>query len=176
MKLVACVLACLSLSVLAQTPVKAADVPVDVPVQDKITALRKQGAEALSRERVRRKVDLCAHPLDGSDPAVGNCWLREGRKTDANYTAYVRSIGGLLRLSLQTNRDAPLPAGSPQRLEFDTAEATWLSYRKQTCDAMTAQWEGGTLYRTAYPKCLVTVTWNHMNELDGLYSELWDGR
>jgi uncharacterized protein YecT (DUF1311 family) len=167
MKLVACLLAWLSLSFLAQTPVK----PADVPVQDKITALQKQGAEALNRERARSKANLCAHPGDGSDPAVGNCWLREGRTTDADYTAYVRSIGAFLRLSQQANRTTPLPAGPPQHLEFDTAEATWLSYRKQACDAMTAQWEGGTLGRTAYPKCLVTVTWDHMNELDDLYSD-----
>jgi uncharacterized protein YecT (DUF1311 family) len=162
MRLVAYPVAYLSLSLLAQTPVKAAD----VSTQDKITALQKQGAEALNRERARTKAELCTHAGDGSDPAVGNCWLREGRTTDANYSAYVRSIGALLRLSLQANQ------GSPQHLEFDTAEATWLSYRKQTCTAMIAQWEGGTLGRTAYPKCLVTVTWSHMNELDELYSGL----
>lgn len=167
MKLVAYLFACLS-SMLAQTAVKAAA----VPTQDKISALQKQGTEALNLERARSKANLCAHALDGSDPAVGNCWLREGRATDADYTTYVRSIGALLRLSLQANQGKPLPAASPQHLEFDTAEATWLSYRKQTCAAMTAQWEGGTLGRTAYPKCLVTVTWNHMNELGDLYSDL----
>jgi uncharacterized protein YecT (DUF1311 family) len=172
MKLVACLFAYLCLLYLAETPVKADD----VPVQDKITALQKQRAEALNRERARSKADLCAHAGDGSDPAVGNCWLREGRTTDADYNAYVRAIGALLRLSLQANRATPLPtAGSPQHLEFDTAEATWLTYRKQTCDAMTVQWEGGTMGRTAYPKCLVTVTWNHLNELDDLYSDLQGG-
>lgn len=81
-------------------------------------------------------------------------------------------IGALLRLPPPSNRPTPLPTGPPQHLEFDVAEATWLSYRKQTCDAMTVQWEGGTLGRTAYPKCLVTVTWDHMNELEDLYSDL----
>jgi uncharacterized protein YecT (DUF1311 family) len=168
MKLVACLLACLSLSLLAQTLRQ----PTDDPVRDRIKALQKQRAEALSRERARSKADLCTHGADGSEPAVGYCWLREGKTTDADYTAYVRSIGALLRLPPESNRPTPLPAGPPQRLEFDTAEATWLIYRKQTCDAMTAQWEGGTLGRTAYPKCLVTVTWDHMNELEDLYSDL----
>jgi uncharacterized protein YecT (DUF1311 family) len=168
MKLLACLLACLSLPLLAQTPAK----PVDDPVGNKWTALEKQAGEVLKRERARSKADLCAHAGDGSDPAIGNCWLREGSTTDADYTAYVRAIGGLLRLPPRAYKPTPLPAGPPQHLEFDTAEATWLSYRKQTCDAMTAQWEGGTLYRTAYPKCLVTVTWDHMNELDDLYSGL----
>jgi uncharacterized protein YecT (DUF1311 family) len=168
MKLVAYLLAGLSLSLFAQTPGK----PADVPTRDKMTALHKQGAEALNRERARSKANLCDHAGDGSDPAVGNCWLREGRTTDANYNAYVRSIGALLRLSLQASQAMRQPGGSPQPIEFDTAESTWLSYRKQTCAAMTTQWEGGTLGRTAYPKCLVTVTWNHMNELNDLYSNL----
>ena len=109
MKLVAYLLVCLSLSSLVQTALKAAD----VATQEKITALRKQGAEALNRERARSKADLCAHALDGSDPAVGNCWLREGRTTDADYTTYVRSIGALLRLSQPANQGTPLPAGRP---------------------------------------------------------------
>jgi uncharacterized protein YecT (DUF1311 family) len=170
MKPIACLLACLSMPFLAQTAAKPANVPAK-NLADKIAALRKQGDEALNRERARSKANLCAHALDGSDPAVGNCWLREGRTTDADYTAYVRSIGAWLRLSLQANQQTPQGGAAPQHLEFDTAEATWLNYRKQTCDAMTAQWEGGTLARTAYPKCLVTVTWNHMNELDDLYSD-----
>jgi uncharacterized protein YecT (DUF1311 family) len=171
MKLVLCLLACLSLSLFAQTPRRSAEDPIRV----KTAALQKQRAEALSRERARSKADLCAHGRDGSEPAVGNCWLREGKTTDADYTAYVRAIGALLRLPPQSNRPTPLPTGPPQHLEFDTAEATWLSYRKQACDAMTVQWEGGTLGRTAYPKCLVTVTWDHMNELEDLYSDVSGG-
>ena len=38
---------------------------------------------------------------------------------------------------------------------------------------MTYQWEGGTLGRVNYPKCLLTVTWDHMNELADLYLGLW---
>lgn len=172
MKLGPCLLACLTLSLLAQTPGQ----PTDDPLRAKTSALQKQRAEALSRERARSKADLCTHGQDGSEPTVGYCWLREGKTTDADYTAYVRAIGALLRLPPKSNRPTPLPAGPPpQHLEFDTAEATWLSYRKQTCDAMTVQWEGGTLGRTAYPKCLVTVTWDHMNELEDLYSDLAGG-
>lgn len=154
---------------LAQTPGK----PNGDPIQAKSTAFQKQGTEALNRERARSKADLCTH-TEGSDLAVSNCWLREGKTTDANYAAYVRSIGALLRLSLQNSRPTPPPAALPKRLEFDSAEATWLNYRKQSCYAMTAQWEGGTLGRVAYPECLVTVAWNHMNELARLYSGLWD--
>lgn len=176
MKLVPRMFTCLTLPLLAlslagQIQSQAGDDPVPI----KTLALQKQRAEVLRRERARSKADLCAHALDGSDLAVGNCWLREGRTTDADYTAYVRAIGALLRLPPRSNRPTPLPAGPPRQLEFDTAEATWLSYRKQACDAMIVQWEGGTMGRTAYPKCLVTVTWDHMNELEDLYADLSGG-
>jgi uncharacterized protein YecT (DUF1311 family) len=61
----------------------------------------------------------------------------------------------------------------PRRLDIDTAETTWLTYREQSCRAIIYQWEGGTLGRINYPKCLLTVTWDHMNELADLYSGLW---
>lgn len=165
MKFLPRLLACLSLSLLspallAQTPRQ----PAGDPISAKAEALEKQRAEALSRERARSKADLCTRGADGTEPGVGYCWLREGKTTDANYTAYARAIGALLRL--------PPGSNPPRHLEFDTAEATWLSYRKQTCEAMIAQWEGGTIGRFAYPKCLVTVTWDHMNELEDLYSDL----
>lgn len=96
-----------------------------------------------------------------------------GKTTDADYTAYVRAIGALLCLPAASVRSPPLPDGPPRPLKLDAAVATWLTYRQQTCDAMTFQWDGGTLYRVAYPKCLVTVTWDHMNELADLYAGLW---
>jgi hypothetical protein len=72
-----------------------------------------------------------------------------------------------------SDRPTPLPAGPPRPLKLDAAEAAWRSYRQQTSDAMIIQWDGGTLYRVACPKCLVTVTWDHMNELADLYTGLW---
>jgi uncharacterized protein YecT (DUF1311 family) len=164
MKPAACLLACLCLSV----PSQAA--PLDNPVEQKRTSLQQRGAEALSRERARSKAHLCE---DGPDPVVANCWVREGKTTDADYTAYVRAIGALLRLPAASVRSPPLPDGPPRPLKLDAAEATWLTYRQQACDATTIQWDGGTLYRVVYPKCLVTVTWDHMNELADLYAGLW---
>jgi hypothetical protein len=108
----------------------------------------------------------------GPDPVVANCWAREGKTTDTGYTDYVRAIGALLRLPASV-KPTPLPDGAPKPLKFDDAEATWRTYRQQVCDAMTIQWEGGTLSRVTYPKCLVTVTWSHMNELADLYAGLW---
>jgi uncharacterized protein YecT (DUF1311 family) len=139
MKLVACLLTCLSL--FAQTP----------------TAIQRRGTEVLTRERNRGKANLCAN-AGPTDLGIGECYLTEGKVTNENYAEYVRVIAALLQL--------------PHK-DLDAAEATWLTYREQTCRAMIHQWEGGTMGRIAYPQCLLTVTWNHMNELAGLYSDLW---
>jgi uncharacterized protein YecT (DUF1311 family) len=164
MKPVACLLACLCLSV------SALAAPPDNPVEQKRVSLQQRGAEVLSRERERSKAHLCE---DGPDSVVADCWVREGKATDADYKAYVRAIGALLRLPAPSVKSTPLPDGPPKPLQLDVAEAAWLTYRQHTCDAMTIQWEGGTLYRVAYPRCLVTVTWDHMNELADLYAGLW---
>jgi uncharacterized protein YecT (DUF1311 family) len=164
MKPAALLLVCLSLS----APVWAT-LP-DNPVEQRRASLQQRGAEALDRERTRSKSHLCEA---GPDPIVADCWAREGTATDADCTAYVRAIGALLRLPASDVGSPALPDGPPKPLKFDAAETTWLTYRQQTCDAMTIQWEGGTLDRVAYPKCLFTVTWDHMNELADLYAGLW---
>jgi uncharacterized protein YecT (DUF1311 family) len=105
--------------------------------------------------------------------SIGECFLAEGKVTNADYTDYVRVIDALLRLPYGLPDAGAAATGPPTRLEFDTAEATWLTYREQSCRAMIYQWEGGTMGRIAYPQCLLTVTWNHMNELAELYSGLW---
>ena len=102
MKFVACLLACVTLPVLAQTPATSTQSDLDM----KQTALRRHGAEALNRERVRSKANLCAK-AGPSDLSYGNCYSAEGKVTDANYTEYVRVIGALLRLPLFPRR---LPA------------------------------------------------------------------
>lgn len=165
MKLVACLLGCISLPVFGQTPAA----PTQRDLDAKRTVLQRRGAEVLSRERVRSKANLCAK-AGPSDLGVGECYLAEGKVTNADYTKYVRVIGALLRLPLYSKAAFP---GAPRRLDIDTAETTWLTYREQSCRAMIYQWEGGTLGRVNYPKCLLTVTCDHMNELADLYSGLW---
>ena len=166
MKPTALLLACLALPALAQTPT---DTPASVRAElAQIDVLQKRATEVLDRERARSKAHLCEgkDAGDGSDPAVGNCWLREFKTTDADYLTYIRAIGALLRNPYISHR----AAGAPQHLDFDTAEATWHTYRDQTCTAIDAQWAGGTLGRTQVPKCRLTVTWDHMNELASLYA------
>ena len=165
MKLLACLLGCVSLPVFGQTPAT----PTQRDLDSKLTALQRRGAEVLSRERDRSKANLCAK-AGPSDLSVGERYLAEGKVTNADYTEYVRVVGALLRLPRYATCGVP---GRPTHLEIDTAEATWLTYREQSCRAMIYQWEGGTLGRVNYPKCLLTVTWDHINELADLYSGLW---
>jgi hypothetical protein len=164
LKVVACLLVGVILPVLAQTPEASTQSDLDA----KQTALQRRGAQALTRERVRSKANLCRR-AGPSDLSYSNCYSAEGKVTDADYSEYVRVIGALLRLpSVPT-----APPAVPKHLDFDDGEAAWLIYRKQSCMATTYQWEGGTLGRVNYPKCLLTVTWDHMNELADLYSGLW---
>ena len=165
MKLVACLLGCISLPVFAQAP----RTPIQRDLDAKRTVLERRGAEVLSRERDRSKENLCA-TAGPSDLAVGECYLAENKATNADYTEYLRVVGALLRLPGYASAPSP---GALRHLDIDTAETTWLTYREQSCRAMIYQWEGGTLGRVNYPKCLLTMTWDHMNELADLYSGLW---
>ena len=115
MKFVAYLLACVILPVLAQTPAASTQSDLDT----KRAALQRRGAEALSRERVQSKANLCGK-AGPSDLSFSNCYSAEGRVTDADYTEYVRVIGALFRLpSVPT----ALP-GAPKHLDFGGAEAT----------------------------------------------------
>ncbi len=165
MKPVACLLICIFLPVSGQTP----NPPTQRDLDAKLTALQQRGAELLSRERDRSKANLCAK-AGPSDLSVGECYLAEGKVTNADYTEYLGVVGELLRLPRYAGAAR---TNAPSRLGIDTAETTWLTYREQSCRAMIDQWEGGTLGRVNYPKCLLTVTWRHMDELADLYSGLW---
>ena len=136
----------------------------------KQNAMRQRGTEVLGSERARSKADLCAKSESGGNAAIGDCLVTEGKTTEQDYLAYTRSIGALLRLAAP---DASKPKVSNQRIPFDLAEDAWRHYRDQSCTSMATQWEGGDQAPVAYANCHLTLTWNHMNELADLYSDLW---
>jgi uncharacterized protein YecT (DUF1311 family) len=98
--------------------------------------------------------------------------MKEEKTTEENYTAYIRAIGSLLRLSAPDDRGESVRVQSG-RLPFDNAEDAWRTYREQSCRSMATQWDGGDQAQVAYPDCILKLTWNHMNELADLYSDLW---
>lgn len=130
---------------------------------------RKQGTDALAREQSRSKADLCADAEKGGNALLAHCLVDQARETEKDYLAYIRAIGALLRLP----SGAEPPAQN--RIPFDMAEEAWQTYREKSCASMATQWEGGDQGPVAYSDCRLKLTWNHMNELADLYSDLWDG-
>ena len=130
---------------------------------------RKQGTEALAKERARSKANLCTEAEKGGNAQIEQCLTDQAKETERNYRSYSRAIGALLRLPAEAE-----PAQSPQkRLPFDLAEEAWQAYRDRSCTSMATQWEGGDEAPVAYSDCHLKLTWNHMNELADLYSDLW---
>ena len=130
---------------------------------------RKQRAEALAEEQARSKANLCTEAENGGNARITQCLTDQAKETEQDYRAYIRAIGVLLRLPAGAES-----AQSPQkRPPFDLAEEAWQTYRERSCTSMATQWEGGDQAPVAYNECRLKITWNHMNELGDLYSDLW---
>jgi uncharacterized protein YecT (DUF1311 family) len=132
------------------------------------STLRRQGSEALSREQARSKEGLCAEAEKGGNAEIGHCLDEQFKTTEQAYLVYIRAIGALLRLPPPTESVSPIH----EKLPFDSAEDAWLKYRDASCASMATQWEGSQS-GVAYADCRLKLTWNHMNELAGLYTDLW---
>lgn len=134
---------------------------------------RKRGSEAFKRELTRSRENLCAEAESGGQAAIGFCLEKQYKITIQDYREYVRAIGALLRIEPSSNDATASTRSHPQRINFDKAEAAWQDYRELACRSMATQWAGGDQAPVAYINCKVTLTWNHMKELDSLYSDLW---
>jgi hypothetical protein len=132
--------------------------------------LRQRGKDALEREQARSKAHLCDHSGEGDRGGAGiaDCLGTEVKTTEHDYLTYVQAIGALLRLHIPDDSDQK----APKRLLFDSAEESWQRYRDQACPSMATQWVDVTS-PIANLDCHLQLTWNHMNELDLLYSDLW---
>jgi hypothetical protein len=133
MKWVICIVFCTSV-VSAQSPqTGAAQGAERRAFHAKQSKLREEGNDDLAKEQARSKGDLCADADRGGNSQIAQCLADRGKVTEQNYLAYIRTIGGLLRLQATGG-----PAGLPQkRLAFDAAEDAWQKYRDQSCASMT---------------------------------------
>jgi hypothetical protein len=139
----------------------------------KQSAIQKSGADALKRERIRSKADFCTSAgATKGNVGISACLVKEEKITEENYVTYIRAIGALLRLSPPDDQGHQVPIQS-NRLSFDNAEDAWRTYSEQSCRSMATQWDGGDQAQVAYPDCILTLTWNHMNELADVYGDLW---
>lgn len=134
---------------------------------------RKRGSAALKRELARSHANLCAQAESGGQAAIGFCLEKQYKITNQDYLDYVRAIGALVRLEPPGNGAKVSKPAHPQRITFDKAEAAWQDYRELACRSMATQWAGGDQAPVAYVNCRITLTWNHMKELESLYSDLW---
>jgi hypothetical protein len=132
--------------------------------------IRQRGKDALERERSRSKAQLCEQEGKGERGGAGiaECLASELKSTDQDYLTYVRSIGALLRLHAPDEANEK----TPNHISFDVAEESWQKYRDQGCAAMATQWVD-VQSSIAKAGCHLQLTWNHMNELDSLYRDLW---
>jgi uncharacterized protein YecT (DUF1311 family) len=133
--------------------------------------LRKRGDDVLQRERERRKANLCSNSTNGA-VGISSCLSEEFKTTEANYLAYVRAIGALLRLT-PPGADHRAAGAPITRLAFDDTESIWQSYREKACTAVLAQWQGGSIVPMAQKSCLLDLAWSHIEELANLYHDLW---
>jgi uncharacterized protein YecT (DUF1311 family) len=138
---------------------------------EKQAASRKSGADALQRERERQKADPCSTAKSTKD--ISECLSQEFKTTDANYLAYVRSIGALLRLAPPADGHQSSADTKIARIPLDDAESAWQSYREKACAAMAYLYRGGSIIPVAQGSCLLSITWSHLDELEKLYADLW---
>jgi uncharacterized protein YecT (DUF1311 family) len=133
-------------------------------------AIRKRGTIALNAEQERIKSELCADATSTVD--IGHCYEHELEITDGNRIAYVRAIGGLLRLAAPSESGEATKPAPVEKLPLDVAEDIWLQYREKGCRSVSDQ-SGGSLSGDLYVTCLLEVTQNHIIELADLYKDLW---
>jgi hypothetical protein len=133
-----------------------------------LVKMRQSGTAALEHERTRSKSNLCEKVEAEGGKAIVDCLVAEAGTTEQNYIAYVRAIGGLLRLGTPDDANQK----TPKSLPFDAAEEDWQRYREQSCRSVSTQWID-LQSSISYDDCRLRLTWNHMNELASLYSDLW---
>ena len=131
----------------------------DTPAQ-----LHTRALAAVQAERARPKQPMCGKAV--TTLAINNCYADELAIGNANYKKLVLALGALWR----ADGDAKT---APKRIPFDDAETAWGKYRDAACDAMGAEYEGGSLRTSLEIGCENTLVRHHIEELWALYSDLW---
>ena len=126
--------------------------------------LRQRALAASKAEADRETHGDCSEAKNTVN--LDSCLTREMKITDGNYTALVRAIGGVLR-----SQPPGPPGGGDFVHEFDGAEQTWLSYRKEQCSSLYDEYIGGTIRGFMYGTCMQTLTRSHMRDLMKLHQE-----
>jgi uncharacterized protein YecT (DUF1311 family) len=138
----------------------------------KLDIFRGRGTAALEAESAREKAGDCPNAMNTYE--INMCLTAEMKTTQSNYEAYVKAIGGILRVQ-PPGSEAANPKDTPPDVgkEFDVAEAHWIAYRKAQCSALYDYYIDGTIRGPAYGGCMQELTRRHMRELASIYADLW---
>ncbi len=143
---------------------------------DPSTRFKAQGASAVAAEKAREKHDPCSVPQSLSDQIP--CTADELDRTKKNYLQLARAVGGLLRLynSDDDDADRKINIGG----DFDAAESAWAKYKDAQCEVVADEYpeaenspHGQAL---ATLSCELTVTRQHIYELNAVYGWLWTSK
>jgi hypothetical protein len=134
----------------------------------RLSAFRKQGSDALARERARTRQQPCTNAKAAGNAEMTRCLEDQLKTAERDYLQYAQAVGQLLRLQFG---DQSTPATRPL-IKFDPAEEAWHSYRENTCASTATQWQGSES-EVANAECRLRLTSAHMNELADVYSSLW---
>jgi uncharacterized protein YecT (DUF1311 family) len=142
---------------------------------DPLKRFKQQGASAVAAEKAREKHDPCRVPQSLSDQIP--CTADELNRTKKNYLQTSRAIGGLLRLHYSDDdADRKINIGG----DFDTAESAWAKYKDAQCEVVADEYPGaedsphGQALATL--GCELTVTRQHIYELNAVYGWLWTSK
>lgn len=136
----------------------------------KRAAIQTVGVKSLQAENAHEKAPYCEKALSSAEKTI--CATDEFQTTDKNYITYKRAITYLLRLR---DPDDPDVSNRPNRGEaFRRSERLWLQYREEQCRTVADGSYGGTIQPQILSSCKQDLTRNHLHELEGLYSDLFE--
>ena len=139
--------------------------------QTKRAAIQTVGANYLQAENDHEKAPYCGEKAESS-AEKRICAAVDFQTTHKNYTAYKKAIAALLKLRDPENPDV---SNQPNQAEtFERSERLWLRYREVQCRTVADAFYGGTIQPQILSSCKQDLTRNHLNELDDLYSDLFE--
>ena len=147
---------------------------------EKRQRLQAQARQIFNAEMAREKAGDCPEAQTTADFNI--CFGDQGTITEQNLTTFEGIIRELNapepplpgQTAAETNQPVIGPAGpslTPEQFltEFNHVEEVWRNYRETACTAAYHQFNGGTGGPSFEGQCELTLTRDHMRELDMIY-------
>jgi uncharacterized protein YecT (DUF1311 family) len=139
-------------------------------------SLQAQAKQIFDAERARENAGDCRNAQTTID--INICFGKQGAITEQTLKSYEGIIQRLMapapRMPGGARTEMPRPGGpalTPKELsdEFERVEKAWREYRETACTAAFHQFSGGTGGPSFEGQCELTLTRDHMRELDMIY-------